>query len=84
MENKSTSAISDLLKQLETSEGAEKVDILNKLAVSHFNIDTIKSVKYSFDAKSLSEELNDKERLAKSLLVLGKGYYRIPDFLSAI
>jgi signal transduction histidine kinase len=76
--------ISDLLIQLENTEETEKIDILNQLAVSHFNIDTIKSVNYSFQAKSLSEELNDKERLAKSLLILGKGYYRVPDFLSAI
>lgn len=84
MENKSTSAISNLLEQLENSSGTDKIDLLNKLAVSHFNIDLPKSVEFSLQAKLLSEELNDKERLAKSLLVLGKGYYRIPDFLSAI
>ncbi|MBS1492279.1 MAG: tetratricopeptide repeat protein [Bacteroidetes bacterium] len=76
--------VSDLLNQLENTEGTEKIDVLNKLAVSHFNIDVIKAVNFSFQAKTLSEELNDKERLAKSLLLLGKGYYRIPDFLSAI
>ncbi len=79
-----TDEIVNALTKLETTNGIEKIDLLNTLSRYYTSKDVTLSIKYSLNAKEIAEELGDNERLEMSLLILGKCYYRLPDYPSAI
>lgn len=84
MQEHSPSEISSLLKKLETSEGAEKIDLLNSIASHYLEKDNRLSIQYSSEANQLAQKSNDLKGQAESLLCLGKAGYFSLDFIGAI
>jgi signal transduction histidine kinase/Flp pilus assembly protein TadD len=76
--------ISDVLKKLDVVQNIEKVDLLNFLAQYYLDKDPKLTIQHAENSRLLSQELSDGSRLARSLFLLGKGYYTSIDFFTAI
>jgi tetratricopeptide (TPR) repeat protein len=76
--------VDTLKKALETSEGIEKADILNRLAAYHAPIEPDKSISYATDALSISRSNGDRQLEAEALRHLADSYYYLDNIQEAI
>jgi len=76
--------IPQTLAELNSSEGVEKIDLLNSLALYFVDKDLKASLEYTESSMKLSEELGDNARLGLSTLLRGRGYFNSNEILSAL
>lgn len=84
MQNELPPEIEEAHSKLEKAEGIEKCDLLYSLAKHYYNSKARLAVEYAEEAKKIAIEYNDSERLERTLLWLGKLYYKQAEFLTAI
>lgn len=70
--------------KLEEALGIERCDLLLKLARYYYTKNNRVAADYGESANKIAEEFNDLDRKEKILLILGKIYYKYPDYLLAI
>ncbi|MBS1515964.1 MAG: tetratricopeptide repeat protein [Bacteroidetes bacterium] len=76
--------ISDLQSRLDTSEGAERMEILHSLAVHYAETNPQTSEKYSGEGLELARKLNEDLWTAKFLLLHGRTRYNSNDIVNAL
>ena len=83
--NNLNAGIADSLEQLLPNlRGAEKVDVLNKLAHSYRVTEQGKTIEYGNQAMKLAEEIKYEKGAADALHNIGDAYYFISDYKTAI
>ncbi|MFO7446966.1 MAG: tetratricopeptide repeat-containing sensor histidine kinase [Ignavibacteriaceae bacterium] len=65
---------------LKTSQGKDKLEILNKLSVSYRVISPDKSIQFGEELLELSKKLNDPENQCRALRNIGIGYSYLSDY----
>ena len=73
-----------LNRLLKTSEGTEKIDILNELITAYDTISYIKSLDYANQALELTRKYKSKEDIAASLDRIGKIQFYLNDYDQSI
>ena len=77
-------AIDSLENRLISSEGKDRVDVLNALADAYYSFAPVKSIIYGKDALSLSEKIKYKFGEAQALNYIGMGYDFLGDYDTAL
>ncbi len=78
------SLIDSLINDVENSTGSKKVDSINLLSKTYWQIDPEMSLEYGEQALLLSQQLGYIKGEAKAINNIGVGYYYLGDFEQAI
>jgi tetratricopeptide (TPR) repeat protein len=66
--------LGDLEKQAAAATGAEKIELLNKLAAAYNNRDPEAQIRVGREALALARQANDRNGEARALLTIGSGH----------
>lgn len=76
--------VEELEQALPSAEGEEKYDILYQLSKAYIFTSPKKSIKYGEQAFDLAESLNDKNKQASALNIIGTAYYEQKKYRLAV
>ena len=82
-EQKVSSKIKTLKKQLKNVSGTEKIDILNKLAGVYFDQSPVTALEYSKEAIQLAREIDYRQGEALALRSIGNVHFQLGDYAEA-
>ena len=76
--------ISELEKQLKSTSGKEKYELLYKISKAYLPISARKSLSYGNQALDLAKRLNSKNKEANALNLIGTAYYKHEKYRDAV